>query len=125
MKDDHKGGAYVAVAGDGTKYGNEFNPWIDDWNEFETKGDFVIKPQPIFADIEFVYRNKKKYMVMGFWIEQVYKPGYRNYDTDAQVMKEEYYWKRFGKGVTREGDGFNKASYWNSWMGNLANFFGD
>jgi len=80
--DDKKGAAYVAAAGDGSEYGNEFNPWIHDWSEFETKADFVIKPQPILADIEFIYRNKKKYMVMGFLDREGLQTGYKNYDTD-------------------------------------------
>jgi len=78
-----KGAAYVAAAGDGSEYGNQFNPWINDWSEFEVKVDFVIKPQPILADIEFIYRNKKKYMVMGFLDRAGLQTGYKNYDTDA------------------------------------------
>ncbi len=73
----------MAAAGDGSEYGNEFNPWIHDWSEFETKADFRIKPQPILADIEFIYRNKKKYMVMGFLDREGLQTGYKNYDTDA------------------------------------------
>ncbi len=80
-----KGGAYVAVAGDGSKYGTKFHPWAHKWEDIElVKNSMKILPQPLLTDIEFIYKKDKKYLIMSFLDRTGLQTGFQNADPYGQ-----------------------------------------